>query len=83
MGAGYAGEQRQRETAAPAEPIALPEGILTLDEATAMAQREAIVRALRKTAGNKAEAARPLGISNKTLYNKLSDLDIKLSIDVR
>ncbi|MCX7011047.1 MAG: sigma-54 dependent transcriptional regulator [Candidatus Sumerlaeota bacterium] len=77
-----AGGKRERE-AASAEPIALPDGILTLDEATAMAQREAIVRALRKTVGNKAEAARLLGISNKTLYNKLSDLDIKLSVDVR
>jgi DNA-binding NtrC family response regulator len=43
----------------------------------------AIVRALRKTGGNKAEASRMLGISNKTLYNKLSDLGIHVSVDVR
>jgi len=73
----------RRESGPAPEPIPLPEGDLTLAEATNLAQREAIVRALRKTGGNKAEASRMLGISNKTLYNKLSDLGIHVSVDVR
>ncbi len=60
----------------------LPAGVITLSEATNLAQREAIKRALRKTGGNKLEAAKLLGISNKTLYNKLNDMDIKLSFEV-
>jgi len=34
--------------------------------------RQTILQALEKTAGNKAKAARSLGISRKTIYRKLS-----------
>ncbi len=41
-------------------------------------EREHIVRVLRETHGNKAEAARRLGIERKTLYNKARRLGIDL-----
>ena len=66
-----------------AEEFVLPEGIMTLTDATNYAQREMILRALRTTNGNKQEAARLLGIANKTLYNKINDLGITVSVDFR
>jgi len=50
-----------------------------LNEVSADAQRAAVIRALRLCAGNKSEAAKRLGISYKTLFNKLEDLNIELS----
>lgn len=63
------------------EDLVLPETVVTLDDVTRYAQREAIVRALRRTGGNKQEAARLLGIANKTLYNKINDLGITAVVD--
>ncbi|NLZ16872.1 MAG: sigma 54-interacting transcriptional regulator [Desulfobulbaceae bacterium] len=40
---------------------------------------ERIVQALRKTGGNKAKAARNLGIDRSTLYRRIKDLQIDLS----
>lgn len=39
-------------------------------------EQEAIVDALKKTGGNRKEAAKLLGISRSSLYNKLSDLEL-------
>ena len=39
--------------------------------------RKVIVEALRKTEGNRLEAAQLLNISRKTLYNRMKELDIK------
>ena len=44
--------------------------------AIAQLEREMIVRALAATAGNRAEAARRLGLSRQQLYRKLAELDL-------
>jgi two-component system response regulator HydG len=50
-------------------PVALPEGPLSELE------RQAILRTLEATGGNKSEAARRLGITRKTLHQKLKQYD--------
>jgi transcriptional regulator of acetoin/glycerol metabolism len=57
-------------------------GIRDLGEVAAEAQRAAVIRALRLCKGNKSEAAKRLGISYKTLFNKIDDLDIRISTEV-
>ena len=51
---------------------------VTLKEAAADAEIKAIVRAIKKVNGNKSEAAKILGVDRKTLYNKISQHDLKL-----
>ncbi|KAB1064522.1 sigma-54-dependent transcriptional regulator [Salibacter halophilus] len=51
---------------------------VTLKEAVAVAERKAIVRAIKRVNGNKSEAAKILGVDRKTLYNKMSQLDLTL-----
>ncbi|MBS2032957.1 MAG: sigma-54-dependent Fis family transcriptional regulator [Deltaproteobacteria bacterium] len=54
-----------------------PRAVRTLKDAVAEAEREAVIAALRAAEGNKAEAARLLGVSYKTLFNKLHEHEIK------
>ncbi len=56
--------------------------IRELGDVAADAQRSAVIRALRLCRGNKSEAAKRLGISYKTLFNKIDDLDISISTSV-
>ena len=53
-----------------------------LDEVASDAQRAAVIRALKICKGNKSEAAKRLGISYKTLFNKIDDLGIQISTNV-
>ncbi len=48
-------------------------GVRTLRDVVAEAERRALVVALEAAGGNKAEAARLLGVSYKTLFNKLHE----------
>lgn len=57
-------------------------GIRNLSEVAADAQRAAVIRALKVCRGNKSETAKRLGISYKTLFNKIDDLDIQISTSV-
>jgi len=65
----FMGRQRVGAAGPPAKAV-------SLREATDEAQRRAILRALQETRGNKAEAAKLLGIGYKTLFNKLNELGI-------
>jgi transcriptional regulator with PAS, ATPase and Fis domain len=47
-------------------------------EAVRLAESAAIQRALRLTAGNKSEAARNLGVSYKTLLNKIKEYHLEI-----
>jgi DNA-binding NtrC family response regulator len=55
-------------------PVSLAE--LPLNDALAQLERALIARALALTDGNRAEAARRLGISRQSLYTRLASLGI-------
>ena len=62
------------EEAAPVPRVEAPVGaVKTMKEAVAEAERAAVLAALTAAKGNKAEAARLLGVSYKTLFNKLHE----------
>lgn len=60
-------------------PASSPVPVRTLKEAVDEAERGAVVAALRAAGGNKAQAARLLGVSYKTLFNKIHEHGIKES----
>lgn len=51
--------------------------VVSLDTALRRAERQALEKALRKAAGNRALAARILGVSRRALFYKLREHDIK------
>ncbi|HZH78096.1 MAG TPA: sigma-54 dependent transcriptional regulator [Archangium sp.] len=67
-----------------AEPAA-PEGaspVLTLRAAVAQAERAAVIAALQAAKGQKTVAARLLGVSYKTLFNKIHEYDIREELHI-
>ncbi|WP_309892792.1 sigma-54 dependent transcriptional regulator [Archangium sp.] len=67
-----------------AEP-ATPEGaspVLTLRAAVAQAERAAVIAALQAAKGQKTAAARLLGVSYKTLFNKIHEHDIREELHI-
>jgi DNA-binding NtrC family response regulator len=70
--------QRKRAPAKPAEraPTELAQ-VRPLKDAVADAARAAIVSALKATSGSRTQAAALLGISRKTLFNKMQELGIR------
>jgi DNA-binding NtrC family response regulator len=77
----FAAAMARPSTAAAAGPDAAPQ---TGSDASAAdrnrlstAQRDQIERVLRETSGNKAEAARLLGVSRRSLYRWLERLDVR------
>ncbi len=53
-----------------------------LKDAVKAAEREIIIRALRRAGGNKSQAARDLKISYKTLFNKISEHGIEIKSEI-
>lgn len=62
----------ERERSAPSTSEVLP-----LKDVVRQATREAIVRALKVSDGSRTQAAALLGVSRKTLFNKMQDLGIR------
>ena len=64
----------------PAPSIVPPINRLEIGGVVAQAEREAIVAALRATRGNKAQAAKLLGISRASLYEKIAALGVSATM---
>ena len=60
-----------------AHESAAPGTVRPLSDAVASAERAAILAALERTGDNKAQAARLLGVSVRTLFYKLEKLDLR------
>jgi DNA-binding NtrC family response regulator len=56
--------------------------VLTLREAVTRAERAAVIAALKAAGGQKTEAARLLGVSYKTLFNKIHEHDIREELHI-
>jgi two-component system response regulator AtoC len=54
-----------------------PPPLSALDEAVRVTEKETLKQTLLRTGGNRTAAARVLGVSRQTLYNKLKGLDIQ------
>ncbi|HPP43734.1 MAG TPA: sigma-54 dependent transcriptional regulator [Caldisericia bacterium] len=54
------------------------EGVVPLNDLIAKVEKDMIVKALKSTNGNKSKAARLLGISRKSLFNKIRDYNINI-----
>jgi two-component system response regulator AtoC len=57
--------------------VSLESSVISLDAALRRAERHALEKALRKSGGNRALAARILGVSRRALFYKLREYDIK------
>ena len=70
----------EQQSFIPPGSSAVQGGFQTPDLQAALSPEDRILNALRKSGGNKAKAARLLGIDRSTLYRKLKEFQIDLSI---
>jgi DNA-binding NtrC family response regulator len=77
-----AGASEPEEPTEPAEALEAPAPVLTLREAVAQAERAAVVAALQAARGQKTAAARLLGVSYKTLFNKIHEHGIREELHI-
>ena len=56
--------------------LSLGVSVMDLDEAVRRAEKKALQKALAKANGNRTVAARILGVSRRTLYNKLAEHEL-------
>ncbi len=80
----YADRRPNKKGAVPPLPGASGHELLDLANMTLDALEErAILASLEASSGNKVEAARRLGVTRQTLYNKLKALNIEIRRDIR
>ncbi len=73
----YVLRRSQLALAAPAEPEAEPNGAALAGMTLRDAEKEIIRSTLEQTGGNREEAARILGIGERTLYRKINEYDLR------
>ena len=64
----------------PAPKVLAASKRIEMAEVVAQAERDAIASALRSTRGNKAQAAKVLGISRAALYEKIAVLGVSATM---
>jgi DNA-binding NtrC family response regulator len=64
----------------PAPSVVAASNRMEIAEVVAQAERDAIAAALRATRGNKAQAAKVLGISRAALYEKIAVLGVSATV---
>jgi Nif-specific regulatory protein len=69
-------EDLELSTEAPPFSFSLQPGSVSLSEVVNLAEKEAILEALRQAGGNKSRAATQLGITRKALYRRLAKYGI-------
>ncbi|KFE68713.1 sigma-54-dependent transcriptional regulator [Hyalangium minutum] len=70
------------EASAPTPPSPESSSVPTLREAVARAERAAVIAALKAAGGQKTVAARLLGVSYKTLFNKIHEHGIREEVHI-
>lgn len=60
-----------------AAPVARSDAGMSLEDSVGIAERTAISTAIRQAGGNRTQAARLLGISRRSLYNKIAEYGIE------
>jgi DNA-binding NtrC family response regulator len=77
LGGADVKRELMREAPAGAAPVGATPASGLLDDRRAVAERAAVEEALQKAKGNRSLAARLLGVSRRTLYNKLETLGLE------
>ncbi len=54
-----------------------------MDTGTLSGEKSALIAALKKTGGNRSEAARILGVTRTTVWNRINKYNLKLEQDIK